>query len=49
MYEAGPDHLVLVASDRLRDVQLAMLRNERFSHPFYWASFIQSGAWTSLN
>jgi hypothetical protein len=32
----------------LRQVQLAMLRNTAHSHPYYWASFIQSGAWTNL-
>jgi hypothetical protein len=28
----------------LRGVQLAMLRSENRSHPFYWASFILIGA-----
>ncbi len=32
----------------LRKVQLAMLRNPRTRHPFYWAAFIQSGAWGPL-
>ena len=32
----------------LRHVQLAMLRNPRTRHPFYWAAFIQSGAWGPL-
>jgi CHAT domain-containing protein len=32
----------------LRQVQLEMLRNNARSHPYYWASFIQSGAWTNL-
>ena len=32
----------------LRTVQLKMLRTRQRRHPFYWASFIQSGAWTSI-
>jgi CHAT domain-containing protein/Tfp pilus assembly protein PilF len=32
----------------LRQVQLQMLRNKRRQHPFYWAAFIQSGAWANL-
>ena len=31
-------------SEALRSVQLAMLRSESRSHPFYWASFIPIGA-----
>jgi len=31
-------------SEALRGVQLAMLRGESRSHPFYWASFILIGA-----
>ena len=31
-------------SEALRSVQLAMLRSESRSHPFYWASFISIGA-----
>jgi len=27
----------------LHRAQLAMLRQKRHTHPFYWASFIQSG------
>jgi CHAT domain-containing protein/Tfp pilus assembly protein PilF len=34
--------------EALRRVQLAMMRRPATSHPFYWASFIQSGAWTAL-
>lgn len=33
--------------DALRQAQLNMLKKE--PHPFYWASFIQSGQWGSLN
>ena len=32
----------------LRNVQLAMLTSKRYRHPFYWASFIQSGDWRAL-
>ncbi|MBI4746970.1 MAG: tetratricopeptide repeat protein [Acidobacteria bacterium] len=35
-------------SQALRNVQLKLLKNPRRQHPFYWASFIQSGEWTSL-
>ena len=31
-------------SEALRSVQLAMLRSESRSHPFYWAGFIPIGA-----
>jgi CHAT domain-containing protein len=33
--------------EALRQVQLEMLRGTR-AHPYYWASFIQSGEWASL-
>jgi CHAT domain-containing protein len=36
-------------SDALRRVQLKMLANAKRSHPFYWASFIQSGEWANLD
>jgi CHAT domain-containing protein/Tfp pilus assembly protein PilF len=32
----------------LRQVQLRMLRSRRWSHPSYWAAFIQSGDWATL-
>ncbi|HMW01298.1 MAG TPA: CHAT domain-containing protein [Acidobacteriota bacterium] len=35
-------------SQALRNVQLKFLKKPRRQHPFYWASFIQSGAWVSL-
>jgi len=35
-------------SDSLRQVQLGMLKKTATSHPFYWASFIESGDWTPL-
>ncbi|HEU0184151.1 MAG TPA: CHAT domain-containing tetratricopeptide repeat protein [Blastocatellia bacterium] len=34
--------------DGLRNVQLEMLKRIRRRHPFYWASFIQSGEWANL-
>ena len=34
--------------DALRQAKLAMLKRQR-EHPFYWASFIQSGEWGSLD
>ena len=36
-------------SEALRNVQLEMLKDPRRGHPFYWASFIQSGEWASLD
>ena len=27
----------------LRDAKLALLRNEQYRHPYYWAPFIQIG------
>ena len=35
--------------EALRQVQLEMLQNEKLQHPFFWAAFIPSGAWTTLN
>jgi CHAT domain-containing protein len=35
-------------TEALRDVQLSMLRSKTRAHPFYWASFIQTGAWTRM-
>jgi len=34
--------------EALRQVQLRMLRSANRHHPYYWASFIQSGEWKSL-
>jgi CHAT domain-containing protein/Tfp pilus assembly protein PilF len=34
--------------EALRQVQLEMLKDARRQHPYYWASFIQSGEWTNL-
>jgi CHAT domain-containing protein len=34
--------------EALRRVQLEMLKNVNRRHPYYWASFIQSGEWANL-
>ena len=34
--------------DALRQAKLSMLKQYGRQHPFYWASFIQSGEWASL-
>src|SRR5262249_16007679 len=34
--------------EALRQAQLTMLKRSERRHPFYWASFIQSGDWRSL-
>jgi CHAT domain-containing protein/Tfp pilus assembly protein PilF len=34
--------------DGLRRVQLGMIKRKGRRHPFYWASFIQSGEWANL-
>ena len=36
-------------SEALRNVQLDMLKDPKRGHPFYWASFIQSGEWANLD
>lgn len=35
-------------SAALRNVQLNMLKHPKRRHPFFWASFIQSGEWANL-
>jgi CHAT domain-containing protein len=35
--------------DALRQAKLALLKRTVRQHPFYWASFIQSGEWTRLD
>jgi CHAT domain-containing protein len=35
--------------DALRRAKLAMLKRQGRQHPFYWASFIQSGEWANLD
>jgi CHAT domain-containing protein len=41
--------LGLGRGEALRQVQLEMLKQNPKLHPFYWANFIQSGDWTSLD
>jgi CHAT domain-containing protein len=36
-------------SDALQNTQLWMLKHPRWKHPFYWASFIQSGEWKPIS
>lgn len=35
--------------EALHQAELAMMRRKGRQHPFYWASFIQSGEWANLN
>jgi CHAT domain-containing protein len=35
--------------EALRRVQLDMLKKMNRRHPYYWASFIQSGEWANLD
>jgi CHAT domain-containing protein len=35
--------------EALRQAQLAMLKRKGREHPFYWASFIESGEWANLD
>jgi CHAT domain-containing protein len=35
--------------EALRQAQLAMLKRKGRQHPFFWASFIQSGEWANLD
>jgi len=36
-------------AEGLRQVQLRMLKDPKRQHPYYWASFIQSGEWANLD
>ena len=36
-------------SEALRHVQIKMLKDPKRQHPYYWASFIQSGEWAHLD
>jgi CHAT domain-containing protein len=36
-------------SEALREVQLRMLASKNHRHPYFWASFIQSGEWANLD
>jgi CHAT domain-containing protein len=35
--------------EALREVQLELLNNPQYQHPYYWASFIPSGNWRAMN
>ncbi|MGH9426038.1 MAG: CHAT domain-containing protein [Terriglobia bacterium] len=35
--------------EALRKAQMQMLKSKTRSHPYYWASFIQSGEWRTLD
>ena len=35
--------------DALRQAKLSVLKRPNLRHPYYWAAFIQSGDWTSLD
>ena len=35
--------------EALRQAKLAIIKRKARQHPFYWASFIQSGEWASLD
>jgi CHAT domain-containing protein/Tfp pilus assembly protein PilF len=47
-YYSGLKH-GLGRGEALRQAQLAMLKRKGRRHPFYWASFIQSGEWANLD
>ncbi|NJO66013.1 MAG: CHAT domain-containing protein [Richelia sp. RM2_1_2] len=34
--------------EALREVQLEFLKDDKYSHPYYWASFIPSGNWRGM-
>ncbi len=36
-------------SEALRQVQLKMLASSRYQHPYFWASFVESGEWANLD
>ena len=47
-YYSGLKH-GLGRGEALRQAELAMLKRKGHQHPFYWASFIQSGEWANLD
>jgi len=47
-YYSGLKH-GLGRGEALRQAELTMLRRKGRQHPFYWASFIQSGEWANLD
>jgi CHAT domain-containing protein len=36
-------------AEAIRQAQLRLLRQPRYSHPHYWAAFILAGDWTPLD
>jgi CHAT domain len=46
--ELGKDEKKQGHSEALRQVQLEMLRGEKYQHPYYWAAFIPSGDWREM-
>ena len=36
-------------AEAARNVQLEMLASSQFRHPYFWASFIQIGAWDDFD
>ncbi|HEX8290692.1 MAG TPA: CHAT domain-containing tetratricopeptide repeat protein, partial [Pyrinomonadaceae bacterium] len=36
-------------SEALRQIRLEILKSQDYSHPYYWAGFIQSGDWRSID
>jgi CHAT domain-containing protein len=36
-------------SEALRNAQLNLIKNPKRNHPYFWASFIQSGEWANLD
>jgi CHAT domain-containing protein/Tfp pilus assembly protein PilF len=47
-YYTGLKH-GLGRGEALHQAELSMMKRKGRQHPFYWASFIQSGEWTSLD
>ena len=47
-YYTGLKH-GLGRGEALRQAELAMLKRKGRQHPFYWASFIESGEWANLD
>jgi CHAT domain-containing protein len=47
-YYTGLKH-GLGRGEAFRQAELAMLKRKGRQHPFYWASFIESGEWANLD
>jgi CHAT domain-containing protein len=39
-------HDGLSASAALRQAQLALAKDDRWRHPYYWAAFVLQGSWS---